>query len=493
MERKVELDKPNDNQIERKVELDKPNDNQIERKVELDKSNDNKMERKMMPLELEILKNERSRIFICADKEEPREFKISNPKKKEIYNKMCDISFKMKKCNKIVSNNYKLNDSSVDSKKELNGEFLFHSTNTNINSVNNSKVYLDFRMIKNLKGILKLLFLKYLSKITLNEIIQKINNQNMINILQNLNKDLELINNKGCIENEHFLSSDIQIILKEKEGNNIIEYAKYVDSIINANEIETLINIYELEQKEKIYKFLAKIIKYENYNNSFEEEFIKAQLDSIFDYSIINLVLLDNKNLSQYEKAKNSCSNCSTKMLFHGTQIEPASKIISSEFKYTRKAFFGMGIYFTDNLDYVTFYSGGEGLDDRRYNYDKIFPPNSTFTFIASEVFYNKNLLKYIRDNSYHVKQLDHFPTYEEIKMKYKDKMVQKNGIHFIRVKSEHGQVIKDSITSLEERKNGKFIVNEYVITELEQICPLYAIKIKRNEYFLLWRDINFK
>ena len=35
--------------------------------------------------------------------------------------------------------------------------------------------------------------------------------------------------------------------------------------------------------------------------------------------------------------------------------------------------------------------------------------------------------------------------------------------------------------------------MNEYVITELEQICPLYAIKIKRNEYFLLWRDSNFK
>ena len=71
--------------------------------------------------------------------------------------------------------------------------------------------------------------------------------------------------------------------------------------------------------------------------------------------------------------------------------------------------------------------------------------------------------------------------------------MVQKNGIHFITVKSDHGKALKDSITSEDERKNGAFIVNEYVVTELEQICPLYAIKIKRNEYFLLWRDLNFK
>ena len=91
------------------------------------------------------------------------------------------------------------------------------------------------------------------------------------------------------------------------------------------------------------------------------------------------------------------------------------------------------------------------------------------------------------------IEDLDHFPTYEELQKKYKNKTVQKNGIHFITVKSDGGHILKDSITSIEERKSGKFIVNEYVITEKEQIFPLYAIKMKRNEYFLLWRDNNFK
>ena len=308
-----------------------------------------------------------------------------------------------------------------------------------------------------------------------------------------MNKDLELINENGIIKNEKYLPKDVKVILKEKEGSNIIEYAKYIDSLIETEEIEELINVHELEQKEKIFKFLNNIIKYEKYNKYFEQEFTKSQIESIFDYSIINLVLLDNKNFLKYEKAKNSCSDCTTKILFHGTQIDPASKIISSEFKYTRKAFYGMGIYFTDNLDYTTFYSGGEGFKERRKNFNKICPPNTTFTFIASEVFYDKNSLEHIRDNRHYVEGLDHFPTYEEIKKKYKDQMVKKNGIHFIRVKSEHGNALTDSITSVEERKNGAFIVNEYVVTELEQICPLYAIKIKRNEYFLLWRDLNFK
>ena len=429
------------------------------------------------------------RIFQSENERASEKYEISE-KEKEI-NK-CSLK-KFKKEKKEYIEQTKKMDSSNES-KIINGDFLYWSNNTKVNSIKDySQIYIDFTMVKNLKGILKLLFLKYLSKIIIKEEIQKLNNPNTLKILQNLNKDLELINKKGCIENENYLSKDVQIILKEKEGNNIIEYAKYVDSIIKNDEIETLINIHELEQKEKINKFLNKIIKYEKYNVFFEEEFTKAQLDSVFDYSIINLVLLDNKNFLQYETAKNNCSNCITKILFHGTQIDPASEIISSEFKYTRKAFFGMGIYFTDNLDYLTFYSGGKDLEDRRFNFNKIFPPDSTFTFLASEVFYDKNLFKHIRDNKYHVKELDHFPTYEEIKEKYKDKMVQKNGIHFITVKSDHGHVLKDSITSLEERKNGKFIVNEYVITELEQIFPLYAIKIKRNEYFILWRDSNYE
>ena len=357
----------------------------------------------------------KKRKFESKRKSAPKKYVISEEEKETNNIVLKKITIK----EEVYTSISKKLEASTESKKIINGDFLYWSNNTKVNSIKDySQIYLDFTMVKNLKGILKLLFLKYLSKIIIKEEIQKLNNPNTLKILQNLNKDLELINKKGCIENENYLSKDVQIILKEKEGNNIIEYAKYVDSIIKTNEIEALINIHELEQKEKINKFLNKIIKYEKYNVFFEEEFTKAQLDSVFDYSIINLVLLDNKNFLQYETAKNICSNCITKILFHGTQIDPASEIISSEFKYTRKAFFGMGIYFTDNLDYVTFYSGGKDLEDRRFNFNKIFPPDSTFTFIASEVFYDKNLFKHIRDNKYHVKGLDHFPSYEEIKEK---------------------------------------------------------------------------
>ena len=72
----------------------------------------------------------------------------------------------------------------------------------------------------------------------------EIQNKNLITILQVLNKDLELINKEGMIKNEEYLQKDVQAILKEKEGNNIIEYAKYINSIITIDEIKDLIKIH---------------------------------------------------------------------------------------------------------------------------------------------------------------------------------------------------------------------------------------------------------
>ena len=334
--------------------------------------------------------------------------------------------------------------------------------------------------------------MKYISNITKNMQFEKINNENMKQILIKLKNNLDLKNKVGFIKNEEKLPSDIQTILKEKEGNNIMEYTKFINSTVKDYEIEELFEIFTNDQKHNIEKFVNSLIKYEKYNNYFEEQFIKAQKESIFDYSIVNLVIIDNNKFNIYENAKNKCQNCVKKILFHGSQIDPISQIISTEFKYTRKAYYGMGIYFTDILDYVLFYSGGKNLYDRRKYFNRILPPNSTFSLVASEVFYNKKLFKHIRNSDYKVPNLGHFPTYEEIETDYSDKMVPKNGIHYITVNSDHGQVIENSIISMEEREKGKFIGNEYVITEKEQFCPIYGITLKRNEYFVLWRDLNF-
>ena len=70
--------------------------------------------------------------------------------------------------------------------------------------------------------------------------------------------------------------------------------------------------------------------------------------------------------------------------------------------------------------------------------------------------------------------------------------MVQKDGVHFIRVAPEGGQV-KNINEINTDREKGLFLGTEYVITEMEQILPLYGLTLKRNEYFVIWRDPNFK
>jgi len=90
------------------------------------------------------------------------------------------------------------------------------------------------------------------------------------------------------------------------------------------------------------------------------------------------------------------------------------------------------------------------------------------------------------------VKTLVHFPTYEEIKRDYPDKMVEKDGIHFAKVELYQGRV-RERTQIIEDAKKGKFLGNENVITEFNQILPLYGLAFRRNEYFIIWRDNHFK
>ena len=87
---------------------------------------------------------------------------------------------------------------------------------------------------------------------------------------------------------------------------------------------------------------------------------------------------------------------------------------------------------------------------------------------------------------------LDHFPSYEEIKKKYPNKMVEKDGVHIARVEASQGRV-RNKVDMIYDRKRGKFLGTEYVITSFNQILPLYGLIFKRDEYLIIWRDPHFK
>ena len=91
------------------------------------------------------------------------------------------------------------------------------------------------------------------------------------------------------------------------------------------------------------------------------------------------------------------------KYLFHGTEIGPIANIMTEDFRYTRQAFYGMGIYFTDMIDYATFYCGGINEKNERVFFSKVLPIGQTISCVASEVYFDKTKKKNIFDSSYYV------------------------------------------------------------------------------------------
>ena len=331
-----------------------------------------------------------------------------------------------------------------------------------------------------LTGILRLILIKYIAS---NIDANKISSNEIKKIILELQKGIKMKDNP---------QNDIKTNLEQNDGNNILAYSNYVCSIINDNIIYDLLKLVSSIKKNDILKYWSVLSKYEPFNKLFEVELFKAIERSYFDYSLIGLSLYQQTDRKKFVETMHKCPNLIVRYLFHGTQIDPISKIITGGFLYTRKAFYGMGIYFSDMLDYVSFYSGGKNYESRRDNFGSILNVKDTFSCVSAEVYYSKNKKKEIYDYSLYVKELDHFPTYKELKRDYPDKMVEKQGIHFARVEPSGGQVRQKKEIE-EDIKEGRFIGTEYVITEMEQILPLYGLTFKRNEFLVIWRDNHFK
>ena len=357
--------------------------------------------------------------------------------------------------------------------------------------INESHVNVKFHLNTNLEeadmktekisGILLICLLEFISKRIDN--VENIKNIEVREIISELKKDMDLTSNP---------IKDIKANLSQKYGNNIIAYKNYINEKINDKEIGNLIGLVDKNKKKEIIAYWSHLSKYEEFNLLFEKDFTDAIEKTYFDYSLIGVSIYQQERRKKYIESFKECDSPSVKYLFHGTQIDPISNIITNGFLYTRKPFYGMGIYFSDMLDYVSFYCGGNDYKTRRKNFGKTLPVGETFSCVGTEVYYSNDKIKNIYDWSYHVKELDHFPTYDEIKNNYKDKMVEKDGLHFVRIEPEKGQVIQSEGKIIEEKGKGKFVGTEYVITEMDQMLPLYGLTLKRNEYFVIWRDPNF-
>ena len=323
------------------------------------------------------------------------------------------------------------------------------------------------KLNSNLSKILHLFLVKFIST-KIND-FQMLSNNILRSVISELKENIILIIDK---------SNNIKIYTKENFERNIISYVNYIYITIGENEINYIISTLEEKTINEIIKFHKLLLFYDQYKTFFEETLSETLEKSYFEYSISGIQLLSINDNNQYFEESKKCQNIINKYLFH--EIPSNLDIVNNNIlNYSKKPSFGMGFYFTDSLDYLAYKSGNKN--------NKPISVNSSFSCNISQIYYDNNLKKNITDFSYFNNELEHFPTYEEINIKYSDKKVAKNGLHYAKVKSDSGQIINEN--DLKEKIRNNLIGKEYVITEKEQVLPLFNLDFKINESLIIWRD----
>ena len=326
-------------------------------------------------------------------------------------------------------------------KKEINIQFLKIPEKENIN---NSNVELT--------SLLKLCLLKEISaKITPNQLEK----------LLDLDKSILEILKNGYVANTGNLKEDIKKIINKVEGSNIINFSKFVDNAVDSIKLNKIINLLNKEQISEINDIKNRLSRYENDIKIFDKQFSEALKNSIFEFSVVSLAVIEREGFVKFDAEKKKCKNRVDKLLFHGTGEEPVACILTGYFRKSIDKCYqhGKGVYFSDMLDYAWYYGG-------RDNLNKIPKKDATFTLIVCSTYYDKAGYKQV----YNAKRTP-----------------KKNEINFALAGAE-----TETIEKLDDKYKTKFYGTEYVIWDLIQICPFIGAKLKRAEYCCIWRDTNF-
>ena len=364
---------------------------------------------------------------------------------------------------------------------EINNDMIQNLKNELKDIIKNEK----FSLIEVKKGSLKILItLQFIYKKVLESIRQNPVYENIENFPNNINKEVIDVANKikkhkflfigkakpdfihksvldvTTAENQKRLKNLFKSYNDNKKENKINLYEQSKN--ITLNDLDELIDILSNEaDKQEINQFK---MNFEEFHDK-EKELEQALNDSIFEYKIINIYLIIREN-SEYKNSKDQCPNKEVKLLFHGAPPKAIANIMSTNFNCISEVrLIGQGTYFTDNLDYVWFYTGNE----RRKRCVTIPKVNETFSFIASETYFDKKKEKF------------------EYNTNNRNKVVEENGVRRNKVDGT------TTILNMEQINNNKgFIANEFVLSYQKQILPLYIITMKRCEYLIIWRDYNF-
>jgi hypothetical protein len=171
---------------------------------------------------------------------------------------------------------------------------------------------------------------------------------------------------------------------------------------------------------------------------------------------------MEREDFEKFEEERKNCPNRIDQYYSMEQVLKRISFILTGLFEKSvyRHYQHGKGVYFTDFLDYCWFYGGDL---NNRVNKNKIPKIDENFTLIACSIYFNKNGFRKVIDYKY---------------------TPQRNEINFAYAGAQFETLVNPDFR--------KFVGTEYVIWELDQICPFMSAKLKRNEYCVIWRDNNF-
>ena len=306
-----------------------------------------------------------------------------------------------------------------------------------------------------LYGLLRLSLLKEISsKLDIFQ-LRKMPNiiSSIMKILKNGYIELKKDQEKECIKE----------VLEKLEGSNIINFSNYVNEIITEKELVNILNILEENVLIEIFDIMNRLSNYNKPMKIFEKSFKKDQEKSIFEYSVASLVIIERKDFNIFERERKKCQNRVSKILYHGTSIAPICSILTDMFRRSEKiCIYGKGVYFTSLLDYCWYYAGNDN-GNIRCNINKIPKIKEAFSMVSSLVYFNKEGFKHVYNDEY---------------------IPKKNEINFGLADCKTRRISKAD--------KSKFYGTEFVIWDLEQICPFISATLVRNEFCVIWRDINF-
>ena len=322
--------------------------------------------------------------------------------------------------------------------------------------INDLKKNLDL----DLQGLLKLCLLK---EIAICEEFEEI--EGLPEHISNIIKILK----KGKIKYDD-IKSGIKQILEKIKGGNILNFSNYVDSIINQKDINDYLIPKLKNSKNNIFSIQNCLGQYMTYYKKFEQEFDRAKKENVFEYSIISAGIIERDDIDKFEDCRKKCPNRVDRILFHGTCYDAISSILPDVFRISRYyAQHGEGVYFTEDLESCWIYGSEEksknNIDDDRRNLD-VPKVGQYLSFIASAVYYDRKKKRRVFDDTYNPKE---------------------NDINYAYAEMEDLETINEP-----EPDESRLYSSEFVVGCLEQILPFMCFKLKRDEYCIIWRDINF-